>query len=120
MDKVWNILKDNVKVIISIVTIVSMIVGGAFAYNHFYPKGLIASLIERETNIMKQQYEQDLAAKDKEIDIIQERLKKSQTQISKLNNKIKTLEGKLQNVQIPVTAQETRDRFKSLGYTPSR
>ena len=115
-----DFIKGNIKIVISIITVICMVVGGAVAYRHYYPTGVIQTLIDRETTILKEQYEQDLAARDKEIEVAQSLLKKSQVQVTQLNSKIKKLEGIIKDVQAPKTLQETKDRFRALGFTPSR
>lgn len=115
-----DFIKKNIKWIAIILILVFLVTGSLFAYNKFYPKGLIAGIIADEIKTMKDQYEQDLAEKDKEISAIASRVKKSEAQVAVLNNKIKTLEGKIIDVQKPITSQETKDRLRVLGYPPIR
>jgi peptidoglycan hydrolase CwlO-like protein len=119
-DKVWEFIKNNSKTIAIVVVLLVVVVGGAFAFRSYFPEGIIQSLINDQVATIKQQYEQDLAAKDNEIAAAKSSLKKSQAQVAKLNVQIKDLKGRIDNVQAPTTTQETKDRLRALGYTPSR
>jgi len=106
---------------IAILIIFLVIAGSTVAgYNRYFPKGIISGLIEKEVALIKEQYEQDLAEKDREISAVQSKLKKSEAQVAKLNKKMKDLEGQITNVQKPVTSLETKDRLRALGYPPIR
>jgi len=102
--------------IIFLVIAASSVVG----YNKYFPKGIIAGLVQDQVAAIEEQYQQDLAEKDREISMAKSKLKKSEDQVATLNKKMKDLEGQIINVQKPVTSQETKDRLRALGYTPIR
>lgn len=111
-------IKKYYKAIIIGIVLLCVIVGGAFGYKKYFPEGIISALIEERISELKNQYEEELANKDREISIKISQLKRSENQVVALNKKIKDLEGQLINVEKPKTMSETRERFRALGYPP--
>lgn len=79
---------------------------------------LIDSIVaSRQAEILKEKDDQIIQLNGK-IELINAQLESSQKKYKEVKNKLSVLEHQAQSIQLPGSANETRERFRKLGYVP--
>jgi cob(I)alamin adenosyltransferase len=97
------------------------LIGAAIYIARSYPSDSVIRQMTKDIETqLKTQYDEDIAAKEKQIEYYQKQYEVSRAQVDTLKKKVKKLETDVVNIKKPQTTQETKDRFRALGYPPVR
>jgi hypothetical protein len=112
------IMFEKYKIPLIIVGSVIVLVIVSWIANSFPRQSILDDYITKESARIIQQYQADMKVKDDKLILLNAKVTISEKVVTDLNTKIKLLEAKRDNVQIPKTDEETRLRFINLGYPP--
>jgi len=119
-DKIGKFFSHKVTIIfVAVIIVISIIF---LFYNSFAKSVKIYTEqlknITEQNEILQKNFKKDLEVKDKELKNLAKKIVAYNKDLKKQNDKIKKLEEKYQNVQLPKTRDELIYRFNLRGFNP--
>ena len=107
-------------IILGIAILILIVITAVGSFGNNYVNDIIRTAVkDSETRIMKN-YKDELDKRDKLIEDLNGRLVESEKKYADIETEIGKVKNARKKIKMPQNTQELRDRFTSIGYSPSK